>query len=517
MTPSGELRRRAVDPHPARMDERPRAPHASSDVPVTLGVAAAHAIGRSAPTATDPATAQPATSRPEPSAPLTDPCGPEERLVTWPGAASSRSPAPRCSSSAAPSPRPLRPPPSRTSRPRTPATTTTPRWSPRSRPSATAHPDIVQRVQHRQELPGARPLGGQDQRQRQRRRARARGPVRRPPSRPRAHDGRAGALPLHAARERLRPSTRPSRNLVNSREIFIIFAINPDGFRYDLTGRARTARGARTASRTPAPAPSAPTSTATTTTDWGCCGGSSGNPSSITYRGAKAFSAPETQAFRDFVNGPGRRTASSRSPSPHHAPHERRADPVAVRLHEDQHPGRHDQERLDDVRDARSRHGGAQWLYAAAVVRPVHHRRRPDRLAVRQAPDLLVHLGAVPDRDADRVGRPLPGRREHRPPDRAQPLGAHLVPAAGRLPVPGGGPPGPELRRVLRRRRGDERAGRRTRTARTPPPAAAGSGRIPHRRPRTGSSSSARPSRARARSSPAAARAATPRTSISTG
>src|SRR6185369_13109 len=36
-------------------------------------------------------------------------------------------------------------------------------------------------------------------------------------------------------------------------------------------------------------------------THWGCCGGSSGNPASIIYRGRTAFSAPETQVVRDFV------------------------------------------------------------------------------------------------------------------------------------------------------------------------------------------------------------------------
>ena len=35
---------------------------------------------------------------------------------------------------------------------------------------------------------------------------------------------------------------------------------------------------------------------------WGCCGGSSGFPSSDTYRGPSAFSAPETQRIRDFIN-----------------------------------------------------------------------------------------------------------------------------------------------------------------------------------------------------------------------
>ena len=34
----------------------------------------------------------------------------------------------------------------------------------------------------------------------------------------------------------------------------------------------------------------------------GCCGGSSGSPSSSTYRGPSAFSAPETQVVRNFVN-----------------------------------------------------------------------------------------------------------------------------------------------------------------------------------------------------------------------
>ncbi|NEE21440.1 zinc carboxypeptidase, partial [Streptomyces sp. SID7499] len=34
---------------------------------------------------------------------------------------------------------------------------------------------------------------------------------------------------------------------------------------------------------------------------WGCCGGSSSSPSSETYRGAAAESAPETKVVADFV------------------------------------------------------------------------------------------------------------------------------------------------------------------------------------------------------------------------
>ena len=89
--------------------------------------------------------------------------------------------------------------------------------------------------------------------------------------------------------------------LVNGREIFIVFALNPDGMRFDLTGdpfRAWRKNRQRTSSGT------------AIFTDlnrnygyrWGCCGGSSGKRSSITYRGPYPFSAPETRALRDFVN-----------------------------------------------------------------------------------------------------------------------------------------------------------------------------------------------------------------------
>ena len=89
--------------------------------------------------------------------------------------------------------------------------------------------------------------------------------------------------------------------LVNSREVFIIFALNPDGLRYDLTGSPfRLWRKNRQ--------PNAGTTAVGTDLNrnygyhFGCCRGSSGKPSSIIYRGPKAFSAPETQALRDFVN-----------------------------------------------------------------------------------------------------------------------------------------------------------------------------------------------------------------------
>jgi hypothetical protein len=91
------------------------------------------------------------------------------------------------------------------------------------------------------------------------------------------------------------------RDLVNTREIWIVFNMNPDGAEYDIaTGAYRLWRKNRQ--------PNSGSSAVGTDLNrnwafqWGCCGGSSGSPSSETYRGPSAFSAPETQRVRDFVN-----------------------------------------------------------------------------------------------------------------------------------------------------------------------------------------------------------------------
>jgi hypothetical protein len=90
-------------------------------------------------------------------------------------------------------------------------------------------------------------------------------------------------------------------NLVNTREIYIVFNLNPDGGEYDVaTGTYRSWRKNRQPN----------TGSSAVGTDlnrnygyrWGCCGGSSGSTGSETYRGASAFSAPETQRIRDFIN-----------------------------------------------------------------------------------------------------------------------------------------------------------------------------------------------------------------------
>jgi hypothetical protein len=89
--------------------------------------------------------------------------------------------------------------------------------------------------------------------------------------------------------------------LVNTRAIWIIFNVNPDGGEYDIQGGTyhywRKNRQPNDGSQYIG-------------TDlnrnydykWGCCGGSDGNPGGETYRGASPFSAPESKALADFVD-----------------------------------------------------------------------------------------------------------------------------------------------------------------------------------------------------------------------
>ena len=89
-------------------------------------------------------------------------------------------------------------------------------------------------------------------------------------------------------------------HIVNVREVWIVFAVNPDGAEYDLTGTPyRAWRKNRQ--------PNAGTTAIGTDLNrnygyhWACCGGSSSSKSASTYHGPKAFSAPETRAVRDFM------------------------------------------------------------------------------------------------------------------------------------------------------------------------------------------------------------------------
>ncbi|MBZ9640719.1 M14 family metallopeptidase [Streptomyces sp. PSKA30] len=89
-------------------------------------------------------------------------------------------------------------------------------------------------------------------------------------------------------------------SMVNNREIWIIPDLNPDGGEYDIaTGSYRSWRKNRQ--------PNSGSSYVGTDLNrnwnyrWGCCGGSSGSPSSDTYRGSAPESAPEVKVVANFV------------------------------------------------------------------------------------------------------------------------------------------------------------------------------------------------------------------------
>ncbi|WP_436496303.1 M14 family zinc carboxypeptidase [Actinokineospora sp. HUAS TT18] len=92
------------------------------------------------------------------------------------------------------------------------------------------------------------------------------------------------------------------KNLVDTREIWILPDLNPDGGEFDIaTGSYKSWRKNRQPN----------TGSSYVGTDmnrnwdykWGCCGGSSGSTSSDTYRGPSAESAPEVKAVANFVRG----------------------------------------------------------------------------------------------------------------------------------------------------------------------------------------------------------------------
>ena len=94
-------------------------------------------------------------------------------------------------------------------------------------------------------------------------------------------------------------STSPSvTRLVNTRQIYIVPSLNPDGSEYDIaTGSYRMWRKNRQ-----------PNATSVGTDQnrnysykWGCCGGSSGNGGSETYRGPSALSTPEDSRMAEFM------------------------------------------------------------------------------------------------------------------------------------------------------------------------------------------------------------------------
>jgi carboxypeptidase T len=88
--------------------------------------------------------------------------------------------------------------------------------------------------------------------------------------------------------------------IVNTREVWILFNLNPDGSEYDIAGG--TFRGWRKNRQ-----PNSGTTAIGTDLNrnwgyhWGCCGLVSRSPSSPYYRGRAAYAAPEVAALRAFI------------------------------------------------------------------------------------------------------------------------------------------------------------------------------------------------------------------------
>jgi carboxypeptidase T len=89
--------------------------------------------------------------------------------------------------------------------------------------------------------------------------------------------------------------------ILDTRVVYIVPMVNPDGAVYDFKGdtfhRWRK-------NRQPIPGSTAIGIDLNRNFGfkWGCCGGSSGDPSSDFYRGPSAWYAPEAVALRDFIN-----------------------------------------------------------------------------------------------------------------------------------------------------------------------------------------------------------------------
>jgi hypothetical protein len=96
--------------------------------------------------------------------------------------------------------------------------------------------------------------------------------------------------------------------IVDSREVFIIFEVNPDGGMFDLTCTSSTNVHAPYCAWRKTRQPNSGSRYAGTDPNrnygyhWACCGGSSSSPASITYHGRAAWSSREVQVIRNFVN-----------------------------------------------------------------------------------------------------------------------------------------------------------------------------------------------------------------------
>jgi carboxypeptidase T len=90
------------------------------------------------------------------------------------------------------------------------------------------------------------------------------------------------------------------RQLVNEREIWIVFAVNPDGWDYDLAG-GKYHFWRKNRQPNPGWLDAGTDINRNYSYKWACCNGSSAKPYAWNYRGSAAFSTPEAKVVRDFV------------------------------------------------------------------------------------------------------------------------------------------------------------------------------------------------------------------------
>lgn len=96
-------------------------------------------------------------------------------------------------------------------------------------------------------------------------------------------------------------SKQKIKNLVDNREIYIIFDLNPDGGEYDILNEVYH-YWRKNRQPTPRPGYTGTDLNRNYSYKWGCCGGSSGFEGDETYRGPSPESAPEVAAYAAFVD-----------------------------------------------------------------------------------------------------------------------------------------------------------------------------------------------------------------------
>jgi carboxypeptidase T len=89
-------------------------------------------------------------------------------------------------------------------------------------------------------------------------------------------------------------------SIVNNREIWIVFLVNPDGAEYDISG-GKFHYWRKNRQPTPGTTAIGTDLNRNYSYHWGSGGNTSKNPFAITYQGPAAFSAPETRAMRNFL------------------------------------------------------------------------------------------------------------------------------------------------------------------------------------------------------------------------